>query len=646
MLALKKSQTFENLVQNLKMVIASVRGNRKLILGETLGLLYIMKAWQILSDENKIPDNLSFENYFSLPRSMVQLIETFDELAKHHDLFNSADDQEEVEFKNIPVEAIGLLFSYIKNDYDLPSFGEYMLYAVKNKYLKDSASVSVFMQGVRGYVKIALKMLSSDSSSIYSPSSIWACWAPDTDVKACYYLDNVDNGASLLINFLKIIDKVNILPSSQDPLGNPRIVENKGSDLLQTFDSSILMPFFLPDLTEDILPDRFNRFKFFNGKCEKEIAYMEHLLACTTKKIAAFLPIGLSFKEGLIKQFREYLIEKNLVETIVQMPPHMLGANTKDYFLIVLNENRSEKNVLFVDLMHKRFHNKRSRKINLAAIENIGEFCLERTNEEDLSKKMVSIKDISAADYSFSVDRYLTVPTVANPVQTTVKLPEIAILRRSQIIPPLKNGRKVLEISPVDLPMAGFIKDGKEKKVDVVSKTYETYRLEPLDVILSVKGIVGKVGLIKPDAEDFIASQAFHIIRILNPDRLSKTRDAKYLYMFFKSAYGQSLLSSITSGTLSPQIPVSAINKMEIPWPKPEIRESVGNLFNKELDVSQQILALQKEIQSIHSEEFLQILQNKRTDTRKGRIIQKPSYKMNEEEVEESKKQEQLLIED
>ncbi|NCB46909.1 restriction endonuclease subunit M/S [bacterium] len=643
---MRKSQSFENLVQNLKMVISSVRGNRKVILGEALGLLYIMKAWQILSDENKIPVNLSFENYFSLPRSMVQLIETFDELSKHHNLFNSADDKEEVGFKNIPVEAIGLLFSYIKNDYDLPSFGEYMLYAVKNKYFKGSASVSVFMQGVRGYVKIALKILSSDSSSIYSPSSIWACWAPDTDVKACYYLDNVDNEASLLINFLKIIDKVNILPSSQDPLGNPRIVENKGSDLLQTFDSSILMPFSLPDLAEDILPERFNRFKFFNGKCDKEIAYMEHLLACTTKKIAAFLPIGLSFKEGLIRQFREYLIEKNLVETIVQMPPHMLGANTKDYFLIVINENRSEKNVLFVDLMHKRFHNKRSRKINLAAIENIGEFCLERTNEEDLSKRMVSIKDISAADYSFSVDRYLTVPTVANPVQITVKLPEIAILRRSQIIPPLKNGRKVLEISPVDLPMAGFIKDGKEKKVDVASKTYETYRLEPLDVILSVKGIVGKVGIIKPDAADLIASQAFHIIRILNPDRLSKTRDAKYLYMFFKSTYGQSLLSSITSGNLSPQIPVSAINKMDIPWPKPEIRESVGNLFNKEVDVSQQILALQKNIQSIHGEEFLQILQNKRTDTRKGRIIQKPSYKMNEEEVEEQKKQEQLLIED
>ena len=62
--------------------------------------------------------------------------------------------------------------------------------------------------------------------------------------------------------------------------------------------------------------------------------------------------------------------------------------------------------------------------------------------------------------------------------------------------------------------------------------------------------------------------------------------------------------------------------------------------------MSQQILALQKDIQSIHGEEFLQILQNKRTDTRKGRIIQKPSYKMNEKEVEEPKKQEQLLIED
>ena len=608
---MKKSQTFENLVQNLKMVISSVKGNQKETLGGSLVLLYIMKAWQILSDENKIPVSLRFENCFGLSHPTVQLVENFRELAKHNDLFKSISIKEEDEFKNILNEAIDLLYAYIKNNCNLPSFGEFMLYAAKNEYFKDSASVFVFMQGVMGYVKIALKMLSSDSSSIYSPSFIWACWAPDTDGKACCYLDNVDNEASLSINLLKIVDKVNILPSSQDPLGNPRIVENKCSDLLQTFDSSILMPFFLPDITEDILPDRFNRFKFFNGKCEKVIAYMEHLLACTTKKIAAFLPIGLSFKEGLIKQFREYLIENNLVETIVQMPPHMLGANTKDYFLIVLNKNRSEKNVLFVNLMHERFHNKRSRKVSLAAIDKIGEFCLERSTEKDLSKKLVPVEDISVADYSFSVDRYLTVPTVANPVQTTVKLPEIAILRRSQIIPPFKNGRKVYEVIPADLPMAGFIKDGKEKHVDVSSKTYETYRLEPLDVILSVKGIVGKVGIIKADAENLIASQAFHIIRILNPDRLSKIRDAKYLYMFFKSAYGQSLLSSITSGTLSPQIPVSAINKMEIPWPKPEIRESICKLFEEEIAIANKIIAHEKDIQKIQGEKFLQVLQGK-----------------------------------
>jgi len=622
---LKKSQTFEKLVQNLKMVISSGRGDLKAGISEAFGLLYIMKAWQILSDENKIPVSLSFENYFSLPHSTVQLIETFDELAQHHDLFKSTDNKEElVEFKNIPVEAIGLLYSYIKNNYDLPSFGECMLYAVKNKYFKASTSVSVFMQGVRGYVKIALKMISSDSSAIYSPSFYLVYGAPNTDVRTCYYLDNVENGLFSVINIMKIVDRINVFPSSNDALTNPRTVENQGSSFLQTFDSSLLISFALPDITEVIINDRFNRFKFFNGKCEKEIAYIEHLLACTTNKIAAFLPMGLSFKDGLVKQFREYLIENNLVETIVQMPPHMLGDNKKDYFLIVLNKNRSEKNVLFVNLMHERFHNKRSRKVNLAAIEKIGEFCLERTTEKDLSKKLVPIEDIIAADYSFSADRYLTASAISNPVQTTVKLPGIAILRRSQIIPPFKNGRKVYEVIPADLPMAGFINDGKEKHVDVASKTYETYRLEPLDVILSVKGIVGKVGIIKPDAEDFIASQAFHIIRILNPDRLSKTRDAKYLYMFFKSTYGQSLLSSVTSGNLSPQIPVSAINKMEIPWPKLEIREAVCKLFEEEITIANKIIAHEKNIQMIQGKKFLQVLQGKNSYS---------DYCNNEEEV-------------
>lgn len=643
MVTLQKSQTFDNLVKTLKRVMPSGKG--KSLIGEALGLLYIMKAWQILSVENKIPAKLNFENFYSFQYHGEQLAETFNELARHHDLFKFAEDEKEL--ADMPKEAIGFLYSYVKNNYDLPSFGEFLLDAVKNKYYKAPASLSIFMQGVRGYVKIALKMILSDSSSIYSPN-VFLAYTPCIDNRICYYLDNVDNELSSFITFLKIVDKINILTSSNDPLTNPRTVENQQADFLQTFDSSLLLPFSLPDVTEGLLPDLFNRFRFFNGKCDKEIAYLEHLLACTTKKIAAFLPIGMSFKEGLIQRFREYLVEKNLVDTIIQMPTHMLGANTKDYFLIVINKKRSEKNVLFVNLMHDRFRNKRSRNANLAILEDLGKFCLERTTEEDLSKKMVPIEDICASDCSFSVDRYLSASFIKNPaVQKTVKLHEVALLRRSQIVPPIKNGHKVFEVMPADLPTAGFIRDGKERIVDTASKAYNTYKLEALDIILSVKGIIGKVGIVEADSgKNVIASQAFHIIRLINPDHSTKARDAKFLYMFFKSTYGQSLLSSIASGNLSPQIPVSAINKIEIPWPKPEIRESVGKLFEEEIAIADKIIACEKEIQKIQGEKFLQVLQDKGPENRKGRILQKPYYKTNEEEVEEPRKNKQLLTED
>ena len=88
----------------------------------------------------------------------------------------------------------------------------------------------------------------------------------------------------------------------------------------------------------------------------------------------------------------------------------------------------------------------------------------------------------------------------------TVKIGEVAQLLR---LPPgvrdeeiKKGGKKVKVISIADLPEAGFIADIKDAitlskdKIDSITK----YRIEPFDVLISIQGTVGRVGIVPEQA--------------------------------------------------------------------------------------------------------------------------------------------------
>lgn len=89
----------------------------------------------------------------------------------------------------------------------------------------------------------------------------------------------------------------------------------------------------------------------------------------------------------------------------------------------------------------------------------------------------------------------------------------------------------------------------------------DTYKLEPYDVLLSTKGTIGKVAIIGKIDKPMIASQAIQVIRL----KEDKEEKAIILYMFLKSNIGQTILSSITSGTVMPQISTVEVKSLGIP---------------------------------------------------------------------------------
>jgi len=118
-------------------------------------------------------------------------------------------------------------------------------------------------------------------------------------------------------------------------------------------------------------------------------------------------------------------------------------------------------------------------------------------------------------------------------------------------------------------------------------------RLEPGDVLLVIKGSIGKVGFIReiPDDATWLASQSFAILRLRPHAPLS---DPRVLFRFLSSPLGQANLHSLRVGSTVPGLQMADIRRLPIILP------SVA----EQTDISQEVeelFALQDQIQELRA---------------------------------------------
>jgi len=90
----------------------------------------------------------------------------------------------------------------------------------------------------------------------------------------------------------------------------------------------------------------------------------------------------------------------------------------------------------------------------------------------------------------------------------------------------------------------------------------ERIRLYPGDIVLSAKGTVDKVALVREYGEGIIVAIGANLIRIrVDPGRYP----AQALYELLKSDYGRSLLTQISTGTVVRGLSVRNVENIKIP---------------------------------------------------------------------------------
>ena len=193
-----------------------------------------------------------------------------------------------------------------------------------------------------------------------------------------------------------------------DTIKEPKFTD-KGK--LSKFDVVVANPpFSLDKWGEEIaLNDKYNRFEFgVPPKSKGDLAFLLHMINSMKENgiTAVVMPHGVLFREAGEGFIREKIIENNLIDTIIGLPPNLFYRTSIPTCLIILKNNKKNKDIFFIDASEEYDKGKRQNKLRE---EDISKILTAYRKRKDILKycRAVSFEEIKANNYNLNISRYL-----------------------------------------------------------------------------------------------------------------------------------------------------------------------------------------------------------------------------------------------
>ena len=180
-----------------------------------------------------------------------------------------------------------------------------------------------------------------------------------------------------------------------------------------------------------------------------DLAFTMHMLSWLSPKgTAAIVEFpGVLYRGGAEQKIRQYMIDNNFVDTVIQLPPDLFFGTSIATCILVLKKNKSDNNILFVDASEEFIRNTNKNKLSDENINNIVGLLKDRKSVENKSY-LASYDEVKNNDYNISVNSYLKTYTDDNNIdieEVNKKLAEV-VPRQQQIRKELEEIIKELEV--------------------------------------------------------------------------------------------------------------------------------------------------------------------------------------------------------
>jgi type I restriction enzyme M protein len=337
------------------------------------------------------------------------------------------------------------------------------------------------------------------------------------------------------------------------------------------------------------------------------ILQLRHLIAQTVGRVAVVVPNTVLFSVGAERSFRQSLVEQGLIETVIALPLGLM-EQAIPVALLILNTEKPSRHIRFIDATSDEFQvTADKRRAVLRNPEALAQLARGSTSHP----RVIDIQParVREHDYNLEAGRYFLDDVAQQHAKSLENIPLGKLNEHFEIIRARQHatsttGIPVREIQAADLPDYGAtVSASKESLFDLNSPRAESYFLRPQDVLLAIKGSVGKVGIVTdvPEAaeERWLAGQSFVVLRA----KENTTYSPVALLLFLRSELGQALLKSHVVGASMPTLQLASIKDLTIPDINPEYLSAITSAFNNEVEIQRQIQVLKRQ-QALPSANF------------------------------------------
>lgn len=143
-------------------------------------------------------------------------------------------------------------------------------------------------------------------------------------------------------------------------------------------------------------------------KSKADLAFIMHSLTwLSTNGTAAIVCFpGVMYRGGAEKKIRQYLIDNNYVDCIIQLPDNLFFGTSIATCIMVLKKAKKDNSTLFIDASKECVKVTNSNKLTDNNIQHILDTFINRKDVNHLCK-LVPNEDIAAGDYNLSVSTYV-----------------------------------------------------------------------------------------------------------------------------------------------------------------------------------------------------------------------------------------------
>lgn len=154
--------------------------------------------------------------------------------------------------------------------------------------------------------------------------------------------------------------------------------------------------------------DRYSPAGVLAPKTKADLAFTMHMLHhLSTTGTAAIVEFpGVLYRGGAEQKIRQYLIENNYVDTVIQLPSNLFFGVGIATCIIVLKKSKADNSVLFIDASEECVKDGNKNKLTDDNIQAVFNYYADRKDVE-YKAKLVNCKDILANDCNLSVSSYV-----------------------------------------------------------------------------------------------------------------------------------------------------------------------------------------------------------------------------------------------